>query len=111
MSSILRQKTDPKRMSSLLHYWLGMHELVRCLSPSFPRLERVARELTNAVKRRNTCRAKRLELQGDANAGSVVTAGFEFDVPVRFDTDSIQTSVASFQAGEIPSVPIVEVRV
>ncbi|MEM1350739.1 MAG: DUF2460 domain-containing protein [Pseudomonadota bacterium] len=40
-----------------------------------------------------------------------VTAGFEFDVPVRFDTDTIQTSVASFQAGEIPNVPIVEVRI
>ncbi len=39
-----------------------------------------------------------------------VTAGFEFDVPVRFDTDSIQTSVASFQAGEVPRVPVVEVR-
>ncbi|MEE4186851.1 MAG: DUF2460 domain-containing protein [Roseobacter sp.] len=44
-------------------------------------------------------------------AGETVTAGFEFDVPVRFDTDSIQTSVASFQAGEIPTVPIIEVRV
>ncbi len=44
-------------------------------------------------------------------AGTEVTAGFEFDVPVRFDTDSIQTSVASFQAGEIPTVPIIEVRV
>ena len=43
--------------------------------------------------------------------GAEVTAGYEFDVPVRFDTDSIQTSVASFQAGEIPNVPIVEVRV
>ena len=43
--------------------------------------------------------------------GLQVTAGFEFDVPVRFDTSSIQTSVASFQAGEIPTVPIVEVRV
>lgn len=40
-----------------------------------------------------------------------VTAGFEFDVPVRFDTDRIQTSVASFQAGEVPSVPVVELRV
>jgi uncharacterized protein (TIGR02217 family) len=39
-----------------------------------------------------------------------VTAGFEFDVPVRFDTDRIQTSVASFQAGDVPSVPVVEVR-
>ncbi|MEO0937000.1 MAG: DUF2460 domain-containing protein [Pseudomonadota bacterium] len=40
-----------------------------------------------------------------------ITAGFEFDVPVRFDTDGIQTSVASFQAGDVPNVPIVEVRV
>ncbi len=42
--------------------------------------------------------------------GATVTAGFEFDVPVRFDTDSIQISVASFKAGEIPTVPIVEIR-
>lgn len=42
--------------------------------------------------------------------GAEVTAGFEFDVPVRFDTDAIQVSVASFQAGEVPSVPVVEVR-
>jgi len=43
--------------------------------------------------------------------GVEVTAGFEFDVPVRFDTDRIQTSVASFQAGEVPNVPVVEVRI
>lgn len=44
-------------------------------------------------------------------AGADVSAGFEFDVPVRFDTDRIQTSIASFQAGEVPNVPIVEVRI
>ena len=44
-------------------------------------------------------------------AGEPVTAGFEFDVPVRFDTDRIQTSVSSFQAGDMPNVPVVEVRV
>ena len=43
--------------------------------------------------------------------GAEVTAGFEFDVPVRFDTDRIQTSVASFRAGDVPNVPVVEVRV
>ncbi|MBD3679599.1 MAG: DUF2460 domain-containing protein [Rhodobacteraceae bacterium] len=43
--------------------------------------------------------------------GAQVTAGFEFDVPVRFDTDRIQTSVASFKAGDVPNVPVVEVRV
>ena len=40
-----------------------------------------------------------------------ISAGFEFDVPVRFDADRIRTSVASFQAGEVPDVPVVEVRV
>lgn len=43
--------------------------------------------------------------------GREVTAGFEFDVPVRFDSDRIQTSVASFQAGDVPNVPVVELRV
>jgi uncharacterized protein (TIGR02217 family) len=43
--------------------------------------------------------------------GADVTAGFEFDVPVRFDTDLISASLASLTAGEIPSIPVVEVRV
>jgi uncharacterized protein (TIGR02217 family) len=42
--------------------------------------------------------------------GTRISAGFEFDVPARFDTDSIQTSVASFQAGDVPTVPVVEIR-
>jgi len=45
------------------------------------------------------------------DAGVEITAGYEFDVPVRFAVDAIQTSVASFQAGDVPSVPVVEVRV
>lgn len=44
-------------------------------------------------------------------AGVTVTTGFEFDVPVRFDTDRIAVSVASFKAGELPQVPVIEVRV
>lgn len=43
--------------------------------------------------------------------GNVVTAAFEFDVPVRFDTDGIRISAVGFEAGEIPDVPIVEIRV
>jgi uncharacterized protein (TIGR02217 family) len=42
---------------------------------------------------------------------AVITAGFEFDVPVRFDTDVLEVSAAGFEAGDIPSVPIVEVRI
>ncbi len=43
-------------------------------------------------------------------AGSVVTAGFSFDVPVRFATDRIDVSIAGWRAGELPSVPLIEIR-
>ena len=43
--------------------------------------------------------------------GAEVRAGFEFDIPVRFDTDRIEAAVSSFQAGQAPSVPVIEVRV
>ena len=43
--------------------------------------------------------------------GVEITAGFEFDVPVRFDTDRLEMSLQSFSAAEIPTVPVVEVRV
>lgn len=44
-------------------------------------------------------------------AGASLTAGFEFDVPARFDTDVIEVNLAAFEAGEVPSIPVVEVRV
>jgi uncharacterized protein (TIGR02217 family) len=42
-------------------------------------------------------------------AGARVTAGFAFDVPVRFDTDDLSIDLAAFTAGEIPKVPLVEI--
>jgi uncharacterized protein (TIGR02217 family) len=42
--------------------------------------------------------------------GAPVTAGFLFDVPARFDTDFLEVDLAAFAAGEIPSIPIVEIR-
>jgi uncharacterized protein (TIGR02217 family) len=41
--------------------------------------------------------------------GAAITAGFEFDTPVRFDTERLAIDLASFEAGEVPSIPIVEV--
>ncbi|MEN3792945.1 DUF2460 domain-containing protein [Fulvimarina sp. MAC3] len=43
-------------------------------------------------------------------AGALVQAGFAFDVPVRFDMDQLSVNVTAFQAGEIPSILLVEVR-
>lgn len=42
--------------------------------------------------------------------GAAITAGFEFDVPVRFDTDAITINLSHFEAGEIPDIPLIEVR-
>ena len=42
--------------------------------------------------------------------GAEITAGFLFDVPVRFDTDRLEISLSGFQAGEIPVIPLVEIR-
>jgi len=43
-------------------------------------------------------------------AGAVVQAGFLFDVPVRFTQDTLDISGYALQAGEAPSVPVVEIR-
>jgi len=43
----------------------------------------------------------------------VVTAGFQFDVPCRFGEDvdkALQVSLTAFEAGDIPDIPIVELR-
>ncbi len=42
--------------------------------------------------------------------GAIITAGFEFDVPVRFDTDRLDINMSHFEAGQIPDIPVVEVR-
>ena len=44
-------------------------------------------------------------------AGQVVTAGFEFDVPVRFDIERLEVGISAFKAGKIPSIPLIEVQI
>ena len=43
--------------------------------------------------------------------GAVVTAGFLFDTPVRFDTDRIEVTLESFEAGRIAAAPLIEVMI
>ncbi|WP_333795218.1 DUF2460 domain-containing protein [Hyphomicrobium sp.] len=42
--------------------------------------------------------------------GAIVTAGFEFDVPVRFDTDKLEINLSGFASGAIPNIPVIEIR-
>lgn len=41
--------------------------------------------------------------------GASVTAGCAFDVPVRFDNDHLDVELSSFDAGMIPSIPLIEI--
>ena len=43
--------------------------------------------------------------------GVAVTAGFEFDTPVRFDIDRLDVSLESFDAARVVAFPLIEVRV
>lgn len=40
---------------------------------------------------------------------ATIRAGFEFDVEVRFASESISANLTSFGAGEVPSIPLLEV--
>ena len=42
--------------------------------------------------------------------GAAVTAGFLFDVPVRFDTDYLEVDLSAFAAGAIPKIPLLEIK-
>ena len=41
--------------------------------------------------------------------GVAVTAGFLFDVPVRFDMDRLDVELSSFDGAEVPAIPLVEI--
>ena len=44
------------------------------------------------------------------SAGMPITAGFEFDVPVRFDTDMLDVTLDLERLGSITSIPLMEIR-
>ncbi|MET4129941.1 DUF2460 domain-containing protein [Roseovarius sp. MBR-6] len=43
-------------------------------------------------------------------AGVIITAGFAFDVPVRFDTDTLDVTLDIERLGSITSIPLIEIR-
>ena len=51
-----------------------------------------------------------IEFQTAPALGAVITAGFRFDVPVRFATDRLDFARATFGAGDMPTIALVEIR-
>jgi uncharacterized protein (TIGR02217 family) len=51
-----------------------------------------------------------VEFDNPPPSSAAVTAGYLFDVPVRFAEDRLEISRATFGAGDIASVPLLEIR-
>ncbi len=51
-----------------------------------------------------------VSFQNAPSPGSEIRAGFLFDVPVRFGVDRLEVSLSGVRSGEVPSVPLIEVR-
>lgn len=45
------------------------------------------------------------------DAGVTITAGFEFDTPVRFDADMLDVTLDLERLGSITAIPLIEVRI
>lgn len=43
-------------------------------------------------------------------SGAIISADFEFDVPVRFDTDRLNASLEAYGVHSWPDIPLIEVR-
>lgn len=51
----------------------------------------------------------RFEPEAIPASGAVVSAGFLFDVPCRFDTDTLDIDLTAFKAGSLPTIALREV--
>ena len=71
---------------------------------------RVLQRTAMTVALRESPCASQQMLDEPPAVGSEISAGFLFDVPVRFAEDRIDINRATFLAGEAPSVPLVEIR-
>ena len=93
-------------------YGSGPFAYARTIAKPVVEAVRVAidgRELAAAAYTVDAARG-RVRLTTAPRAGATVTAGFHFDVPVRFDTDRLVIDLEAFAAGRIPSVPVVEIK-
>ena len=43
--------------------------------------------------------------------GVAITAGFQFDTPVRFDADRLEITLETFGSGRMVAMPLIEIRV
>lgn len=52
----------------------------------------------------------KIVLSTDLNAGEAVSAGFQFWLPMRFESDEFSTNLSAYHVGDV-HIPVIEVRV
>lgn len=98
------------RFALVKHYGDGADVQVRRISRPIADSVRVALDGVPVSSGWSLGEGGHIDFDVPPAAGVVVRAGFRFDVPVRFAVDRIDVSIAGWRAGELPSVPLVEVR-
>lgn len=89
----------------------GSGAVVQSRSISLPVAGSVRVSVNGAEQSQFTLDSEGAVTLGSAPAmGAVVRAGYLFDVPVRFADDRLEVSHATHRAGELASVPLIEVR-
>lgn len=92
------------------HYGTGLRDFVRVITKPVAGTAVIAVNGAPATAVTINAASGMLTFAAAPAVGAVITAGFEFDVPVRFDTDQLKINVTGFAAGDIPDIPVVELR-
>lgn len=101
---------DRTRFDLIKSYGAGEHVFARPITRPLSDTVRMAVNGEELAADHFTLDRASVVLASPPASGAVVTAGFRFDVPVRFDTDRIETTLESFEAGRMAPVPLIEIR-
>lgn len=92
------------------HYGVGEEAQGRIITRPVPGSIRVAADGVEWTEGWSHAGLGLIAFDTAPDAGVVLTAGYRFDVPVRFAEDRLDINRATFAAGEAPSVMLVEIR-
>lgn len=93
------------------HYTSGAQSWTRAISKLVVGTVRIALDgLEQGVGWSAATTTGQITFDTAPGAGVAISAGFEFDVPVRFDTDALDVTLDLERLGSITSIPLLELR-
>ena len=99
-----------RRFQLVKRYGTGLRDYLRTITKPVAASVRIAVNGAEVTGFSLDALSGAVTLSAPPAPGATVTAGFAFDVPVRFDTDELRINLAQFAGGDIPDIPILEIR-